>query len=141
MAKLASGQRRLAPLHSQPADAPAHQMNIADAARLIDTARLHAFRAADELDQVTAEGRRPDLEVRTRMRMDSSRAMRCAREAVGLLLDAAGAGSFADGAVLQRAWRDVETSSRHASLSPEVVSREIYGRVLLGRKLPPSDLI
>jgi alkylation response protein AidB-like acyl-CoA dehydrogenase len=137
---LAGGKRGPSPLHPEVANAPSHQLNVADAATLIDTARLHVFSAAEELDRAAREGRRPDLEARARLRMAGSHAMRCAREAVGLLLDTAGAGSFADGSRLQRAWRDLETASRHAALSSET-SREIYGRVLLARDLPISSVI
>ncbi|WP_405868952.1 hypothetical protein OG407_47285 [Streptomyces sp. NBC_01515] len=56
------------------------------------------------------------------------------------LLDTAGAGSFSDDSPLQHAWRDIGTASRHAALSVET-SRELYGRVLLGRALPHTDVV
>jgi 3-hydroxy-9,10-secoandrosta-1,3,5(10)-triene-9,17-dione monooxygenase len=134
------GRRAGSPLHHLVAEAPSHQLNVADAATLIDTARLHLGRAADEVDAEARVGRRPELRDRARLRMDAAHAMRCAREAVSLLLDTAGAGSFADGSVLQRAWRDIEMASRHAAFSIET-SKEIYGRVLLGAPLPSSPVI
>ncbi|MGW9028792.1 acyl-CoA dehydrogenase family protein [Streptomyces sp. NPDC055722] len=134
------GKRAVSPLYDLVAEAPAHQLNVADAAVLIDTARLHLGRAADEVDAAARAGHRPALADRSRLRMDAAHAMRCAREAVSLLLDTAGAGSFADGSVLQRAWRDIETASRHAALSVQT-SKEIYGRSLLGAELPPSPVI
>jgi alkylation response protein AidB-like acyl-CoA dehydrogenase len=137
---LAGGKRSVSPLHSHTAEAAPHQLNVARAATLIDTARLHVRRAADEIDEAAREGRRPDLETRARLRMDGSHAMRCAREAVSLLLDTAGASSFSDDSPLQRAWRDIGTASRHAALSVET-SRELYGRVLLGRPLPHTDVV
>ncbi|HEX3781177.1 MAG TPA: acyl-CoA dehydrogenase family protein [Pseudonocardiaceae bacterium] len=137
---VAGGKRDTSPLHQLVADAPAHQLNVADAATLIDTARLHLSRATEELDRASCAGRQPDLEARSRLRMDGALAMRCARDAVGLLLDTGGASGFADSSPLQRAWRDIETASRHAALSAET-SREIYGRVLLGAALPASPVI
>ncbi|MET7571699.1 acyl-CoA dehydrogenase family protein [Streptomyces sp. NPDC005492] len=137
---LAGGKRSVSPLHSHTADAPPHQLNVAQAATLIDTATLHVRRAADEIDEAARAGRRPDLETRARLRMDGSHAMRCAREAVSLLLDTAGASGFSDDSPLQRAWRDIGTASRHAALSVET-SRELYGRVLLGRPLPHTDVV
>jgi alkylation response protein AidB-like acyl-CoA dehydrogenase len=137
---LAGGKRSVSPLHSHTAEAAPHQMNVAQAATLIDTARLHVRHAADEIDDAAREGRRPDLETRARLRMDGSHAMRCAREAVSLLLDTAGASSFSDASPLQRAWRDIGTASRHAALSVET-SRELYGRVLLGLPLPHTDVV
>jgi 3-hydroxy-9,10-secoandrosta-1,3,5(10)-triene-9,17-dione monooxygenase len=137
---IAAGKRSVSPLHARAADMPGHQMNVADAATLIDTGRLHAWRAADELDGAARQGRRPDIEARARLRMDAAHAVRCARDAVDLLLTIGGASSFADGSPLQQAWRDVETASRHAAFSLET-SREIYGRVLMGVELPPSAVI
>ncbi|WP_043664817.1 acyl-CoA dehydrogenase family protein [Streptomyces xylophagus] len=137
---LAGGKRSVSPLHSHTAEAAPHQLNVAQAATLIDTATLHVRRAADEIDEAACAGRRPDLETRARLRMDGSHAMRCAREAVSLLLDTAGASSFSDDSPLQRAWRDIGTASRHAALSVET-SRELYGRVLLGRPLPHTDVV
>lgn len=134
------GKRAVSPLYHLVAEAPSHQLNVADAAVLIDTARLHLLRAADEVDAEARAGHRPALADRARLRMDAAHAMRCARQAVSLLLDTAGAGSFADGSDLQRAWRDIETASRHAALSVQT-SKEIYGRALLGAELPPSPVI
>ncbi|MET8829513.1 acyl-CoA dehydrogenase family protein [Streptomyces sp. NPDC004610] len=136
----ARGGRVVSPLHGLVSEAPAHQLGVADAATLIDTARLHLGRAAREVDTQARAGLRPPLVDRARLRMDASHAMRCARDAVSLLLDTAGAGSFADGSVLQRAWRDIETASRHAALSVHT-SKEIYGRALLGAALPSSPVI
>jgi len=137
---LAGGKRSVSPLHALTAEAAPHQLNVAQAATLIDTATLHLRRAADEIDEAARAGRRPDLETRARLRMDGSHAMRCAREAISILLDTAGASSFSDDSPLQRAWRDIGTASRHAALSVET-SRELYGRVLLGRSLPHTDVV
>ncbi|MFK4119885.1 acyl-CoA dehydrogenase family protein [Streptomyces longwoodensis] len=134
------GKRVVSPLHALVAEAPSHQVNVADAATLIDSARLHLLRAADEVDAAAAAGRMPPLTDRARLRMDAAHAMQCARRAVGLLLDTAGAGSFVNGSVLERAWRDIETASRHEALSIHT-SREFYGRALFGAPLPPSPAL
>ncbi|WP_457513267.1 acyl-CoA dehydrogenase family protein [Streptomyces sp. TE33382] len=140
LSAVARGKSAVSPLHRLVAESPSHQLNVADAATLIDTARLHLRRAADEMDTHARAGRRPALAERARLRVDAAHAMRCARDAVSLLLDTAGAGSFADGSDLQRAWRDIETASRHAALSVQT-AKEIYGRALLGAPLPPSPVI
>ncbi|MBS2538425.1 hypothetical protein KGQ20_37315, partial [Catenulispora sp. NF23] len=137
---LANGKRSTSPLHERAADLPAHQLNVADAAVAIDTARLHAVRAADQIDAAAVTGRDLSLETRARLRLDMSHATRTARLATGLLLNVAGAGAFGDDTSLQRAWRDIETASRHAALSTEI-SREIYGRVLIGLDLPTASAI
>ena len=134
---VSGGKRSVSPLHELAADVPMNHAAVADAATLIDSARLHAFRAADELDAAAAQGRRPDVEARARLRNDGSYAMSSARRAVAVLLDVAGSSSFIDTSMLQRSWRDIETASRHAALSLHT-SSEIYGRVLLGRELPAA---
>lgn len=63
--------------------------------------------------------------------MDIGQAAKLARDAVDLLLNVGGAGSFAEVNSLQRIWRDIETASRHASINTDL-SRELYGRALLG---------
>ncbi|WP_326836385.1 acyl-CoA dehydrogenase family protein [Amycolatopsis rhabdoformis] len=137
---VARGKRLTSPLYATVAESPAHQVNVAEAAILIDTARLHLAHAADEVDGHARAGRRPDAAARARLRMSASHAVRCAREAVSALLDTAGAGSFADSSVLQRTWRDLETASRHAAFSTQT-SSEFYGRVLLGVGLPAGPVL
>ncbi len=52
-------------------------------------------------------------------------------EAMNILVNVHGAGSFAESSPLQRYWRDVNTAARHAGLY-EVVGYEIFGKSLLG---------
>lgn len=111
--------------------APTVQLAIAKAASLIDSAHLHAYRAAGEIDELAAHGEYPDYDVRARMRMDTGAAVTYAREAIRTLVSAHGASSFAETSPLQRIWRDSETASRHAVVNPEI-STEIYGKALLG---------
>jgi alkylation response protein AidB-like acyl-CoA dehydrogenase len=107
------------------------QLRIAEAARLIDTARLHAYRAADDIDQSAARGGYPDLLTRARVRSDTGYVAECVTRAIDILLYAHGAGSFADVSPLQRIWRDSATAARHAVVSPQV-GYEVYGKALLG---------
>lgn len=107
------------------------QLQVAEAARLIDTARLVAFRAADDIDQAAASGEYPDLLTRARIRSDTGYVAECVTRAIDILLYAHGAGSFADVSPLQRIWRDSATAARHAVVSPQV-GYEVYGKALLG---------
>ncbi|MEV0183194.1 acyl-CoA dehydrogenase family protein [Streptomyces sp. NPDC050625] len=134
------GKRAASPLHRLVAESPSHQLALADAAMLVDTARLHLTHAADAVDTEARSGRSPDLLERTRIRVAAAYAASSARQAVNLLIDTAGAGSLTDGSELQRAWRDIETASRHAALHLGT-SKEIYGRALLGAPLPASPLL
>lgn len=113
------------------ASSPSVQLALAEAATLVDTAHLHAYRAAADIDDAARSGRTLDLRDRARIRMDAGHAARCAREAVRGLCSARGASCFAESSPLQRMWRDVEVASRHPLISAELAS-EVYGRLLLG---------
>ncbi len=54
---LATAARKPMPLtvYERLADSPSVQLAVADAASLVDTAQLHAYRAADDLDHAAAE--------------------------------------------------------------------------------------
>jgi len=58
-------------------------------------------------------------------------ASRNAIEALTVLMDVHGAGSFANASPMQRYWRDANTAARHAGLNFGVAS-EVYGKNLLG---------
>ena len=107
------------------------QMQIAEAAMKIDTATLHAQRAADDLDCAAAESRVMDLTARARVRIDTALAAKYCRDAVELLVAAHGTSSLADSNRMQRLWRDVHTASHHA-ITEWQVNLEVYGKALLG---------
>jgi alkylation response protein AidB-like acyl-CoA dehydrogenase len=115
-------------------------LSVADAASLIDTARLHAYRAADDLDCAAEDGRVLTVTDRARVRMDTAVAATRAREAVDVLLSVAGASSFALASPLQKIWRDLGTATRHGTVNPNL-AREIYGRARLGFEEQPAALI
>lgn len=117
-------------------DSTAFQLEISRAATLIDTAHLHAFRAAADIDNAAAEGRKLPYEIRARVRADTAHAIARIREAIDVLVSAHGASSFADVSPLQRIWRDSNTSGRHAVVDP-LVNQEVYGKALLG--IPYED--
>ncbi|MQA16970.1 MAG: oxidoreductase [Pseudonocardiaceae bacterium] len=112
-------------------DSPSYQLNIADAAALIDTATLHAHRSADAIDTAAHDGVALDELTRARVRSDVATAATRCREAVSLLLNVGGASSFAQANPLQRIWRDLEIAARHGLVNVDL-GREIYGRALLG---------
>ena len=117
--------------YASQADAPTTQLAAANASSLADTAQLHAYRAAADLDEAARGAIVPDYDARARMRMDAGIAAVNAREAVRIVCSAQGASSFGELNPLQRIWRDVEAASRHAVLNPEVAA-EIYGKSLFG---------
>lgn len=118
-------------------DSVGFQMQVAEAALKIDTAHLHAFRAADDIDSTAARGEYLEPKLRARVRADTGVTAKSITQAIDILLTAHGAGSFAESNPLQRIWRDSSTAARHAIVLPPV-SMEVYGRALLGL---PTDAV
>ncbi len=112
-------------------DSVAFQLQIAEAARLIDTAHLHAYRAVSDIDEAATRGEYPDFLTRARVRSDTGCVAESITRAIEILLYAHGAGSFAEVNPLQRIWRDSSTAARHAVATP-MVAYEVYGKALLG---------
>ncbi len=115
------------------ADSVGFQLQIAEAAQLIDSATLHAYRAADDIDQAAARGVYPDFLTRARVRADTGLVAEKITRAIDILLSAHGAGSFAEVNPMQRLWRDSAVAARHAVVAPQI-SYEVYGKALLGRE-------
>ena len=112
------------------AESAVFRHQIAEAAMLIDTAHLHAYRAVDEIDRAAREGTFPDEVLRARARADAGWVVENVTKAINLLLFAHGAAGFAENSVLQRHWRDSAVAARHAYIVPDV-SLEMYGTALL----------
>jgi alkylation response protein AidB-like acyl-CoA dehydrogenase len=116
------------------------QYQLAEAASKIDTAYLHAFRAADVIDADARAGQWPDRISRARARQDTGWVARHCKEAVDILMTIGGASSFADGNPLQKIWRDLNTCSRHVIVTP-AVNQEIFGRALLDVEETATPLV
>ncbi|HVT33354.1 MAG TPA: acyl-CoA dehydrogenase family protein [Rhodanobacteraceae bacterium] len=112
--------------YERQSDSPAFQLQIAEAAMKIESAHLHAYRAADDIDATAARGEYMPYEARARARAEGGYIARTVTEALNTLLSAHGAGSFADANPMQRIWRDANTAARHAFVLPPVCE-EIYG--------------
>ncbi|MDT7632348.1 MAG: 3-hydroxy-9,10-secoandrosta,3,5(10)-triene-9,17-dione monooxygenase [Pseudonocardiales bacterium] len=119
---------------------PSVQLAVARSASLVDSAHLHAYRAAAEIDEAAAQDVYPDYDARAKSRMDTGVAVTYAREAIRTLVSAHGASSFAEVSPLQRIWRDSEVASRHAVVHPEI-SAEVYGKSLLGLRGDVTPLV
>jgi alkylation response protein AidB-like acyl-CoA dehydrogenase len=118
--------------YTAQADSVAFQLQLAEAAMMIDTAHLHAYRAAEDIDAAAGQGEYLDLITRARVRADTGWAVNHVVDAINVLLSAHGASSFADSNPLQRIWRDSSVAARHAVALP-VVGYEVYGKALLER--------
>ena len=115
------------------AESAGFQIEVAEAAILIDTAHLHVWRAAADLQDSANNDVTLDLVGRTRIRADCAHAIRSVTRAIDILLSAHGASAFADSNPLQRLWRDSAVGARHAWAVP-AVAVESYGKALLGRE-------
>ena len=116
------------------------QAQIAQAALKIDTAHLHAFRAAADIDETALRGEKLDYLTRARVRADAGLVVTYITDAINILVSAHGAGTFAEGSPLQRMWRDANTAARHAVVLP-AVGIEVYGKALLGVENTVTHLV
>jgi alkylation response protein AidB-like acyl-CoA dehydrogenase len=117
--------------YKQQRDSVSFSNEIADAAMLTDTARLHMYRAAADLDSFAARAEVMDPVTRARVRADTGWAVKSTTEAMDRIITAVGSGAFATASPFQRMWRDVNIASRHGAAS-YLLNRELYGKALLG---------
>jgi len=118
----------------------AFQLQVAEAAMMIDTAHFHAYRAADDVDTAAVRGVYPDMLTRARVRADTGYVVEKITQAIDKLLFAHGSGGFADASPLQRIWRDAAVASRHAVVLPPI-GYELLGKALLGVENNVTPLI
>jgi alkylation response protein AidB-like acyl-CoA dehydrogenase len=121
-------------------DSTAFQLEVAKAALMVDTAHLHAFRAAGDIDAAARRGEKLDYRTRARVRADTGYTADTARAAIDRCVSAHGASSFADSSAMQRIWRDSNTAGRHAVVSP-TVSYEVFGKALLNVENDVTELV
>jgi 3-hydroxy-9,10-secoandrosta-1,3,5(10)-triene-9,17-dione monooxygenase len=112
-------------------DSTSFQNEISDAAMSLDTARLHVYRAAEDIDRFAQAGEVMDFVSRARVRGDTGWAMRHATACIDRIMTAVGSGAFSLSSPLQRMWRDANVAARHGAANP-MLSRETYGKALLG---------
>jgi 3-hydroxy-9,10-secoandrosta-1,3,5(10)-triene-9,17-dione monooxygenase len=107
------------------------QIQIAQAALGLRTARLHAYDIAAALDEAASQGQPVTYPSRAQIWAQLGYAAQQVLDAISVLVNVHGAGSFAESNRMQQYWRDANTAARHADLQP-VVGYEVYGKSLLG---------
>jgi alkylation response protein AidB-like acyl-CoA dehydrogenase len=117
------------------AESPVSQLQVAEAATQIDTALLHAYRAADDAWEAGVSGEWPSETRRARARYDASFAIRQSKLAVDTIASVSGASGFVEGSELSRIYRDVGVATLHGVFRPDITA-QLYGQLLLGR--PPT---
>ncbi|MGW5105923.1 hypothetical protein [Nocardia sp. NPDC004123] len=134
LATIGKGKAIAYSVYTDLKQSPSYQLNLADARGAIDSARLH-LQVAEDLDRGAREGAQLDELGRARVHSDIAVAINRAREAVELLVNKGGAGSFATANPLQRIWRDLGGASRHGYINVDInadLGSEIYAHALLG---------
>jgi 3-hydroxy-9,10-secoandrosta-1,3,5(10)-triene-9,17-dione monooxygenase len=107
------------------------QLQVAEAALKLQTAQLHAYQVANELDLSAAGGSALGYPERARFKAMIGYATQQVLDAINVLLNVHGAGSFAETSRMQQYWRDANTAARHAGLNA-TVGLEVFGKSLLG---------
>ncbi|MGY4101484.1 acyl-CoA dehydrogenase family protein [Nocardia sp. R16R-3T] len=116
------------------------QIQVAEAALKIDTARLFAGQLARDLDDA-ATGRIVMAPAdHARFRAAVGFACQQLREAMQILVNAHGTASFAEANPLQRMWRDVNTATSHGMLTP-TLGYEVHGKALVGSSEVVAPLV
>jgi alkylation response protein AidB-like acyl-CoA dehydrogenase len=113
------------------ADSTGFQLEVAQAAMLLDSGRLHMRRAGHDIETAAIAGGPLEYRTRARVRADTSFGIARIRDSIDRLMSAHGASSFADISPLQRIWRDSSTAARHAVVDP-AVNLEVFGKAIVG---------
>jgi len=116
---------------SRQSESAGVQIQIAEAALGLRTAQLHAYDIAATLDEAANAGQLVTYAARAETRARVGYLAQQVLDAISVLVNVHGAGSFAESNRLQQYWRDANTAARHAGLQP-VVGYEVYGKSLLG---------
>lgn len=125
---------------SKQTDSVSFQIQIAKAAMKVDTAHLHAYRAAADIDEAALKGELLEYKTRARVRADTGIVAEYATDAINMLMTAHGAGGFAEVSPMQRIWRDSNTAARHAIVL-QPVGDEVYGKALLNVENTVTPLV
>jgi alkylation response protein AidB-like acyl-CoA dehydrogenase len=115
---------------ARQSDSVAVQMQTAEAALKLQTARLHIHRIADDLDAAVINGGTLHYADRAQMRAEAGYSVAQVLEAIQILLNVHGAAGLAETSPLQH-WLDANTGGRHAGFNA-AVGYEVFGKVLLG---------
>jgi alkylation response protein AidB-like acyl-CoA dehydrogenase len=107
------------------------QLQVADAAVKLQTARLHAHSVAATLMRHAITAQPLDAHYRAQASAEAAHVGQQILAAANGLLTVHGSGGLADANPLQRLVRDISTGARHAALNP-TVSNEVFGKTLLG---------
>jgi indole-3-acetate monooxygenase len=116
----------------------ATQSAVATAESALSAARGLYYSAIDDTWQASQSGQPVSIELRNRLRLAATHAMRTSADVVRSMYDIAGGSAIYDESPLQRRFRDAFTATAHFQVNE--ASRELPGRILLGEHADASML-
>lgn len=117
--------------YDKQAEAPVTHLQLAEASLKIDSAALHFYSVADELDRIAESGKYMDEASRIKVNGDMGIAVEYCKEAINILVGASGGSYIYNGNSLQRVFRDFWSMYVHGAILPSS-QLETYGRSLCG---------
>jgi alkylation response protein AidB-like acyl-CoA dehydrogenase len=134
-AKTPHGSTRQARLGLQQA----HKLAIAKAESLVRPARAFTWDAARRAWEQALRGEEVDYHLRVLMAQSMILCAQAAKEAVGIVFEAAGTSAVFRGTTLERCYRDIVTAAQHTLVVE--TSYETIGEYYLTRSLPEGPQI
>ncbi|GHJ41487.1 acyl-CoA dehydrogenase family protein [Streptomyces sp. TS71-3] len=125
---------------ARQADSVGVQIQLAEAALKLKTAKLHTYAIADAIDAAASRGEQVEYADRAEYRAEYGYVAQQVLEALQILINVHGAGAFAESNPLQQWWRDANTAAHHAGLNA-AVGYEVYGKSLVGVDEQVSPMI
>jgi alkylation response protein AidB-like acyl-CoA dehydrogenase len=117
------------------AERPATQAAVATAESALEAARALYYQGIETAWQASEGGDGVSVEVRNRLRLAATHAVRTSADVVRDMYDLAGGSAIYDSSPLQRRFRDAYTATAHFQVNE--ASRELPGRILLDQ---PADV-
>lgn len=117
--------------YQSQSDSVGVQIQLAEAAVKLRTARLHIFAAAEDIDTIGDSGGEMPYPLRAQIRAQAGYAAQQALAAIHIAVNVHGASGFSEASLMHQYWRDANTAARHSALNA-TVGYEVYGKALLG---------
>ena len=120
------------------AERSATQRTVAVAEASLRAARALYYEAIEAAWQAAQDGEVVSVDLRNGLRLAATHAVRVSAEVARSMYDLGGGSAIFDDAPLQRRFRDAHTATAHFQVND--ASRELPGRILLGRPADPMTL-
>jgi indole-3-acetate monooxygenase len=137
LVELAGGKKGLGSTRTLAERAPT-QAAVATAESALSAARALYYQAIDDAWQASQTAEPVSVELRNRLRLAATHAMRTSADVVRTMYEFAGGSAIYDDSPLQRRFRDAFTATAHFQVNE--ASRELPGRILLGQRADASML-